>query len=160
MITLKVEKMKIYLASSWRNTYQPAVLAQLRDVGFEVYDFRNPGPGKTGFAWRQCAEGPIDDADKMRTVLAHPVAVAGFKLDFDAMKWADVLVLLLPCGRSAHLEAGWAAGAGKPVVVLAPELPEPELMYKCFEDESIDEAARSTPIFKTLEEVIDWLESK
>jgi hypothetical protein len=34
---------KIYLASSWRNTYQPDVLAQLREQ-FEVYDFRNPAP--------------------------------------------------------------------------------------------------------------------
>jgi hypothetical protein len=39
-------------------------------------------------------------------------------------------VLLLPCGRSAHLEAGWAAGAGRRVVVYTRDGEEPELMYK------------------------------
>jgi hypothetical protein len=41
-------------------------------------------------------------------------------------------VLLLPCGRSAHLEAGWMGGAGKLSWILAPPAPqtiEPELMY-------------------------------
>jgi hypothetical protein len=48
-------------------------------------------------------------------------------------------VLQLPCGRSAHLEAGWFAGRGKPVIILLhdggddwldPGLVQPELMYK------------------------------
>ena len=36
--------MKIYVASSWRNAQQPAVVARLREAGHEVYDFRNPAP--------------------------------------------------------------------------------------------------------------------
>ena len=43
----------IYLASSWRNVLQPEVLRQLQDAGNEVYDFRNPGPGKDGFRWSE-----------------------------------------------------------------------------------------------------------
>lgn len=64
-----------------------------------------------------------------RRALAHPVAYSGFKKDFDAMKWADTFVLLAPCGRSAHLELGWAVGAGKRTLILLAE-GEPELMYK------------------------------
>ena len=145
--------MKIYLASSWRNTYQPAVLAELRAAGHEVYDFRNPAPGSTGFSWRQVDPGLKDDltAERMRATLAHPVSQAGFDLDFDAMKWADAFVLLLPSGMSAHLEAGWACGAGKPVAVLAPEIREPELMYKCFED------GRGAPLFATVGEALFYL---
>ena len=45
------------------------------------------------------------------------------------MEWADAFVLLMPCGRSAHLEAGWAIGAGKPTAILL-SAGEPELMYK------------------------------
>jgi hypothetical protein len=78
--------------------------------------------------------------------------VAGFDHDFDAMKWADGCVLLLPSGMSAHLEAGWFGGAGKPVVVLAPELREPELMYKMF-----DTPRGFTPMFATVEEVVMFL---
>jgi hypothetical protein len=50
----------------------------------------------------------------------------------DAMEWADVCVLLLSCGKSAHSEAGWMQGAGKPTYVLLTDRQEPELMYKLF----------------------------
>lgn len=33
---------RIYVASSWRNKYQPEVVAALRKAGHKVYDFRNP----------------------------------------------------------------------------------------------------------------------
>ena len=42
-------------------------------------------------------------------------------------------MLVLPCGRSAHTEAGWMAGAGKHVIAYIPEMVEPELMYKLFD---------------------------
>ncbi len=32
--------MKVYIASSWRNEYQPTVVARLREAGHDVYDFR------------------------------------------------------------------------------------------------------------------------
>lgn len=144
--------MKIYLASSWRNLYQADVLAELRYAGFEVYDFKNPAPGNTGFGWRQTIDRKIETGADLLEALAHPRAQQGFDLDFGAMKWADVCVLLLPCGNSAHLEAGWFAGQGKRVVVLCPELREPELMYKCFDDDK-----HRTPLFESTTEVIDFL---
>ncbi len=47
------------------------------------------------------------------------------------MKAADICVLCLPCGRSAHLEAGWMKGAGKKVIayIHPGEGIESELMY-------------------------------
>jgi hypothetical protein len=49
------------------------------------------------------------------------------------MEDADVGVLVLPCGASAHSEAGWMAGRGKRVHVYLPEPKwEAELMYKLF----------------------------
>lgn len=126
--------MKIYLASSWRNPYQAETLQWIRALGHEVYDFKNPAPGNTGFGWRQTIDRPIANAADLHEALSTPAASKGFGLDFDAMKWADACVLLLPCGNSAHLEAGWFGGAGKPVVVYVPhELREPELMYKIFD---------------------------
>ncbi len=122
--------MKIYVASSWRNDYQPYIVRALRGVDDDVYDFRHPEPGDNGFAWRD-----IDDAWQGWSVaeyvesLDHPLAKEGFRKDFAAMQWADVCVLVMPCGRSAHLEAGWFVGAGKPLLILASKA-EPELMYK------------------------------
>ena len=49
------------------------------------------------------------------------------------MKDCDVCVLVLPCGRSAHTEAGWMAGAGKKVIAYIPDKEDPELMYKMFD---------------------------
>lgn len=123
--------MKIYVASSWRNTRQPAIVDLIRSLGNDVYDFRNPAPGNDGFRWSE-----IDpawqgwDAQSFREALAHPVAVKGFNLDMDALRWADGCVLVLPCGRSAHLELGWAVGAGKRTAVLLEGRNEPELMYR------------------------------
>lgn len=64
---------------------------------------------------------------------SHPLAECQFKADLDALEWADACVLVLPCGRSAHTEAGWMAGRGRKVVVYIPEMQEPELMYKLFD---------------------------
>ena len=121
---------RIYVASSWRNIHQPDLVATLRQAGHEVYDFRNP-PGRTGFSW-----GQIDPnwrnwtADEYVAALETPTAEAGYKSDMDGMMWADTCVLLLPSGRSAHLEAGWMAGQGKRVFVLTRNGEEPELMAK------------------------------
>jgi hypothetical protein len=125
---------KIYVASSWRNSYQPEVVRTLREANHEAYDFKNPKEGDHGFHWKDVAlereESGYCTGEALKQALAHPRAVEGFNSDFGAMKWADACVLVLPCGRSAHLEAGWMAGAGKLTLVYAPPgLIEPELMY-------------------------------
>lgn len=122
--------MKVYVASSWRNTESPYVVAQLREAGHDVFDFRNPRPGDHGFGWRE-----IDPAwatwspEQHRANLSHPRAIAGFQSDMDGLIGAEAVVLVLPCGRSAHLEAGYAKGAGKRLIILLSS-GEPELMYK------------------------------
>lgn len=123
--------MKIYVASSWRNLYQQGVVRILRAHGHEVYDFRNP-PNGTGFGWRQLGAGDPQDWSPLdyREILQRPRAQEGFNADMDALKACDACVLVLPCGRSAHLELGWATGAGKRAIVLcADTIDEPELMY-------------------------------
>ncbi len=138
--------MKVYVASSWRNAHQQEVVLQLRRNGFEVYDFKNPEPGDTGFHWSE-----IDplwerwDLDGFEAGLRHPIAEAGFRRDMRALDEADAVVLVMPCGRSAHLELGYAVGQGKRTCILT-DIQEPELMYKMVDD-----------LFGSLEEVIAWL---
>jgi hypothetical protein len=111
----------IYVASSWRNPWQPAVVHLLRGWGFAVYDFRNPKPGDHGFHWRGIDPDWRDwSPERYRHGLTHPIAEAGFKLDMDALRASDACVLVQPCGTSAHLELGWAAGAGKRTAVFFP----------------------------------------
>lgn len=122
---------RIYVASSWRNIDQPLVVASLRDSGFEVYDFRNPRPGNDGFRWSEIdPEWQSWSSRDYRTALNHPIAERGYGFDFEAMQWADTCVLVLPSGRSAHIEGGWMAGTGRRLYILTLGENEPELMYK------------------------------
>lgn len=125
---------KIYVASSWRNLFYPEVVKRLREAGHEVYDFRNPPHGQGGFKW-QNLDPKFDKwgVDEYKKGLLHPASELQFKCDLDALVWADTCLLVLPCGRSAHTEAGWMKGAGKKTIVYIPEMQEPELMYKLFD---------------------------
>lgn len=131
--------LRVYVASSWRNVaIYPTVVEAIRALGFEVYDFKNPGEGKRGFswgqisrAWNQKEEGWKNWTTSMYLdALATPIAQHGFDNDMEALKACDICVLVMPCGRSAHLEAGWATGAGKKTLVLWTDGQEAELMNK------------------------------
>lgn len=122
--------MRVYVASSWKNGHQPFVVRALRAMGHDVYDFRHPVPGDDGFHWTQVTDQPKPwSGAVLRQVLDHPIARDGYAKDMGALATCDACVLVLPCGRSAHLELGWAAGALKPTAVLMLEPDEPELMY-------------------------------
>lgn len=137
--------MNIYVASSWRNILQPAIVSMLRSSGHEVYDFRNPTPGNNGFGWRSI-DGNWQDwtPTQYREALKHPIAKEGFELDMNALRKCDACVLVLPSGRSASFEFGWAIGNGKRGAVVMFEKCEPELMYL------------GNPILTTPDEVFDW----
>lgn len=123
----------IYLASSWRNGFHAFVLHELKTAGFNVYDFKNPWSGSKGFDWKDIDPNWQQwNTMQFAEALQHPIAARGFTNDFEGMQTAHICVLLLPCGRSAHAEAGYMAGEGKPVFVLQPIKQEPELMYKLF----------------------------
>jgi len=127
-----MQETSIYVASSWRNPMQPFVVKHLRDRGHTVYDFRNPAPGDNGFSWKQIPGAPDEPkwkAKDLHRILRTPTAQHGFHLDFGGMQDSRICVLLLPSGRSAHIEAGWFTGQGRPLIVLSPEPEEPELMY-------------------------------
>ena len=136
----------IYVASSWRNQIQQEVVKDLRAAGFEVYDFKNPAEGNNGFKWSDIdPDWQNWTPEQFRESLRHPIAARGFNLDMDALRWCDACVLVMPCGRSAHLEAGYAIGAGKPTAILLSD-GEPELMYRM-----------APSICLSIEEVINFL---
>jgi hypothetical protein len=122
--------LKIYVASSWRNYRQPNVCAALRNYGHKIYDFRNPEDGDNGFHWSEIdPDWQKWTPEQYRSNLSHPIAKNGYRKDLKAMLWADTCVLVMPCGRSAHLEAGYFVGANKKLIILIDD-DEPELMYK------------------------------
>ncbi len=127
---------RIYVASSWRNTHQPTVVEELRLAGHQVFDYRHPGNGLDGFHWTEIDPDwqswtPQEYREKL---LTHPLAAKGFLSDFRGMQWCDTCVLVLPSGRSSHLELGWCKGAGKRTIVLLDGESEPELMNLLADD--------------------------
>lgn len=125
--------MKIYVASSWRNPHQQDVVRLLRAAGHDVYDFRREENGLPGgFQWTQIEGFKSWPPSAFSKCLTDPAARYGYNRDMTALRGADACVLVLPCNRSAHFEAGYALGESKRVVVFYPpgiEPQEPELMY-------------------------------
>lgn len=127
-------KIRIYVASSWRNVYQPEIVKILREDGHDVYDFKAPVPGDEGFHWRE-----IDPNWKSWTpeqyakALESPLASRGFQHDMTALENADLVVLVMPSGRSAAWEYGhWRGRTQRQGVLHIPagEPFEPELMFR------------------------------
>lgn len=123
---------------------QTAVCAALRSCGIDHYDFKNP-PNGAGFGWPEVktteritvGEHTIatkgtdwEPADEYLRMIQHPRAIEGYQADYAAMERADCLIMVLPCGKSAHLELGWACGSGRRTAILMEDPIEPELMYK------------------------------
>lgn len=122
--------MNIYVASSWRNIDQPVIVALLRDFGHTVYDFREPAEGVSGFSWSEIDPGWKSwTPEDYRSALRHPIAQRGYGFDVNALQACDACVLVLPSGRSASWELGYAMGQGKCGFVVQLESFEPELMY-------------------------------
>lgn len=123
--------MKIYVASSWRNLLQHEIVTALRLYGHDVYDFKNPGPGNAGFSWSEIDPKWKEwDARAYREALKHPLAEKGYEFDISALRACDACVLVLPSGRSASWEFGYAMGQGKRGAVVQFDAVEPELMYR------------------------------
>ena len=51
----------------------------------------------------------------MFSFLNLPEAQKAFQEDKFWLDWCDVVVMIFPCGNSAHMEGGYAKGCGKKV---------------------------------------------
>ena len=108
--------MKIYIAGSWKNAENVIILAgMLRTKNHEVDAFCEAREGRTIFSFND-----IPDADGLDgiTMLNEPIVKKAFEEDKKWIDWADSVVMLLPCGKSAHLEAGYAKGTGKNLYII------------------------------------------
>ena len=94
------------------NDWQLPLVILLRERGHEVYDFRNPTLGEDGFRWTEIDSDWLAWSPERyaQLVQSSPIAAHGYMRDKVALDWCDTCVLLLPSGRSAHLEAGYTIG--------------------------------------------------
>lgn len=107
--------MKIYIASSWKN--QEAVLwlaNSLENFGFEVDAFCRSTDKRYAFHWSEMVDDEIElkQYDAL-SFLSDARVQRAFNEDKKWLDWADTVIMLMPCGRSSHLEGGYAKGSGK-----------------------------------------------
>jgi len=107
----------IYLIGSLRNPQVPLLSAQLREAGHEVFDDWYAAGPEADDKWQayETQRGtPYDRA--LKGYAAQHV----YRFDYSHLARARCGVLLLPAGKSGHLELGWLLGQGKAGYVLFP----------------------------------------
>lgn len=121
--------MKIYLASSWKNEkLVESWYYWLSAYGFEVDAFCCANKGRYVFHFSEIGDPSTLDAVNF---LEDERSQRAFKEDKGQLDWCDVCLLLLPAGNSSHLEAGYAKGCGKRLIIWRQEFPKGEfdVMY-------------------------------
>ena len=111
--------MKIYIASRWRNQQLVIELAnRLEQEGFWVDAFCRTTEKRVAFHWSEFVdtEEALQEYDAISFMDDDRVQRA-FQEDKKWIDWADCVIMLVPCGNSAHLEGGYAKGQGKPLFI-------------------------------------------
>jgi nucleoside 2-deoxyribosyltransferase len=123
--------MKIYLASSWKNDELVRDWAKkLASVphNHQVDAFCDPATGRYVFHFSEI--GDPSNLDAMN-FLGDERSRKAFEEDKKWIDWSDVVILILPAGKSSHLEAGYAKGRGKKLIIWQAYFPKGEfdVMY-------------------------------
>lgn len=118
----------IYLIGSLRNAQVPEIAAKLRKAGHEVFDdWYAAGPEADDY-WQkyEMAKGH-NYKEGLQGYAANHV----YHYDRSHLDRNDIAVLLLPAGKSGHLELGYMIGQGKQGYILFNgEMPERwDVMY-------------------------------
>ena len=119
----------IYLIGSLKNQKIPVIAKQLRDeLGFEVFDdWFSPGPEADDF-WRNYEK---TRGSTYKQALNNYAGKHIFEFDDYHVERADIGVMIMPAGKSGHLELGVMMGSGKPGFVYFEEEPERwDIMYQ------------------------------
>lgn len=119
---------RIYLIGSLRNPEIPRVANVLRGDGFDVFDeWYSAGPRADDHLYEYAQMRGLNYVEALQL----PAARNAFLFDKRHIDTSDIGVLLMPAGKSAHLELGYMVGAGKAGIVVLDEEPERiDLMYQ------------------------------
>ena len=111
----------IYLIGSLRNPHIPLIGDDLRAAGFEVFDEWHSAGERADDAFKDYCDGrQLSYKEALKTYAARHI----FEFDKTHITRADIVVLVMPAGKSGHLELGWALGQGKAGYVMFEEIPE------------------------------------
>ena len=130
---------ELYLIGSLRNPEVPLLANRIQDLGFDVFSDWYAAGERADDSWRdyETARGR-SYAEALRGYAARHV----FDFDYHHLNVSDAAVLLLPAGRSGHLELGYIRGQGKPGYVLFDAVPERwDVLYQLATDVFFEQEA-------------------
>lgn len=137
--------MRVYLISSLRNAGVIDHAEALRVHGHEVFDsWYAAGPEADDYWQKYVTARGLSYEEALREFAAQHV----FNFDKTHLDRADAVVLLMPAGKSGHLELGYAIGKGKRGFILLDKVPDRfDVMYAfcervCETFEELTEALR------------------
>ncbi len=129
---------------SLRNPQVTVIAEKLRDAGFDVFDDWYAAGPEADDAWQRY------ETERGHT---YPEALAGYaaqhvyKYDREHLDRCHIGVLVLPAGKSGHLELGYLLGRGKPAyILLADKVERFDVMYNF-----------ATKVFLTVDEMLNEL---
>lgn len=117
----------VYLIGSLRNPVVPETANKLRVAGYEVFDDWYAAGEEADDKWRDYEKGR---GHSYIEALRGHAAGHVFEYDKEHLTRAEHVILVLPGGRSAHLELGWAIGRGKRSYVILDSYERWDVMYK------------------------------
>lgn len=117
----------MYLIGSLRNPEVPGIASAIRSRGFDVFDDWFAAGPIADDSWQAYEKGRgTPYAKALRSWAAQNV----LKFDTFHLDRARIGVLVMPAGKSGHLELGRLIGQGKPTFVLFDQEPDRwDVMY-------------------------------
>ena len=111
----------IYIIGALRNKAIPEFANELQQLGFEAFaDWFSPGPDADDF-WRDYSKARgLTYKQALESYAARHI----FEFDKYHLDRCDLAVMLMPAGKSGHLELGYTIGRGKPGYILFDGEPE------------------------------------
>lgn len=126
-----------FVASRWRNkAIVEELVSLLRKKEKRVYSFLEGNGSEYGLKNLHdtyTAEDFMMHFENIPDWQTDPRIKEIFDMDMNALRNSDALILLLPAGTSAHMEAGAAYGMGKKCILIG-EQKETESLYLLFSE--------------------------
>jgi hypothetical protein len=119
----------VYLIGALKNERIPAIANALEaETGYEVFaDWFTPGPDADEYLRKYV----IERKGGIREALNGYAVRHVFEFDKEHIDRADAVVMVMPAGKSGHLELGYAIGKGTPGFILFEAEPERfDVMWK------------------------------
>lgn len=141
---------RIYIVGSLRDPNNPKkrnpkitkTAGQLRKFGYDVFDdWLAPGPEADDW-WKKYEEA---SGRTYKEALQGHAAKHVFEFDKSHIDESDIGILILPAGRSGHLELGYMIGNGKPGYILMDRPDRWDIMYQF-----------ATRIFFSFKEMVEY----